>query len=67
MLGKDEGVLFRLANEFGLRHRNDRQRMDYGDEFLDYMFSAYLAAVMLMEALERRRDGQTAATQSNVP
>ncbi|MFD1338729.1 hypothetical protein [Microbacterium lemovicicum] len=67
VLGKDEGVLFRLANEFGLRHRNDRQRMDYGDEFLDYMFSAYLAAVMLMEALERRRDGQTAATQSNVP
>jgi hypothetical protein len=58
VLGKDEDVLFRLANEFGLRHRNDRQRMNYGDEFLDYMFSAYLSAVTLMEALERRSDVQ---------
>lgn len=59
VLGKDEDVLFRIANEFGLRHRNDRQRMDYGDEFLDYMFSAYLSAVTLMEALERRGGGQS--------
>lgn len=58
VLGKDEDDLFKIANNFGLRHRNDRQRMDYGDEFLDYMFSAYLSAVTLMEALERREGGQ---------
>ena len=27
-------------------------------EFLDYMFSAYLSSVMLMEALERRSNGK---------
>lgn len=58
LLGKDEDDLFNIANNFGIRHRNDRQRTAYGDEFLDYMFGTFLSSVTLLEALERRDAGQ---------
>jgi hypothetical protein len=67
VLGKDESDLFNIANNFGLRHRNDQQRMKYGDEFLDYMFNAYLSAVKLMESLELRELGQVAPALSDSP
>lgn len=54
VLGKDESDLFNIANNFGIRHRNDQQRVAYGDEFLDYMFATMLAAVTLLEELEQR-------------
>lgn len=54
VLKKDEADLFRIANQFGIRHRRADQQIDYGDEFLDYMFSAFISAIMLMEALEQR-------------
>ncbi|WP_167132524.1 hypothetical protein [Paramicrobacterium chengjingii] len=55
VLGKDESDLFNIANNFGIRHRNDQQRMAYGDEFLDYMFATMLAGVTLLEELEQRQ------------
>ncbi|MCU1442081.1 MAG: hypothetical protein JWQ59_231 [Cryobacterium sp.] len=67
VLGKDERDLFNIANNFGIRHRNDHQRMDYGDEFLDYLFNAYLSAVKLLEALDVRDAGRTATVSSDAP
>ncbi|MBT2485941.1 MULTISPECIES: hypothetical protein [unclassified Microbacterium] len=60
VLGKDEDDLFRIANKFGIRHKRADQQMDYGDEFLDYLFTVFLGAVLLMEQLERGSDGKTA-------
>jgi len=58
VLGKDEDDLFKIANNFGIRHRNDRQRTAYGEEFLDYLFGTFLSSVTLLEALERRDASQ---------
>lgn len=52
VLGKDEDDLFRIANNYGIRHRRAGQQTDYGDAFLDYLFAVFLAAVLLMESLE---------------
>lgn len=53
-LGKDERDLFLIANNFGIRHRRSGQQTEFGDEFLDYLFTVFLGAVLLMEQLERR-------------
>lgn len=53
---KDEGALFRIANEFDLRHHNTKQLADYGEEFLEWIFYWYLATVALTERLLTRAD-----------
>lgn len=57
-LGKDESDLFRIANNYGIRHMNNRQLLDYGEEFLDYLFTVFLAANLLMEELSAREPQQ---------
>ncbi len=57
--GKDGGALFRIANEFDLRHRGVRGRgreqlADYDDAFLDWIFWWYLATVELTDNLRPR-------------
>ena len=43
---KDEGDLFNLANNFGLRHHNDRQKTGYDAAlWLSWMFYFYLATI----------------------
>lgn len=43
---KDEGALFIIANEFGIRHHNDRQKTDYDPAtWLSWMFYFYLASI----------------------
>lgn len=54
LLGKDEGSLFRIANEYDLRHRRADQYADYGTEFLEWIFYWYLATVRLTEQLLAR-------------
>ena len=61
LLGKDEQDLFVIANKFGIRHRGQKQQTDYGEEFLDYMFTTSLAAITLFETLEKRRGLPSAA------
>lgn len=51
LLTKDEAALFEIANRFDIRHRNDAQNTDYGDEFLDWIFYWYLATVQLTDRL----------------
>lgn len=58
VLGADETALFNIANNFGLRHNNERQQVDYGDDFLDYLFAILLAAVLLMERMSPPQSGQ---------
>jgi hypothetical protein len=56
---QDEGTLFRVMNEFDIRHSNDKQLNDYGTEFLDWVFWTHLASVRLLRHLKAR-----AATQA---
>ena len=47
MLRKDEGMLFKIANEFDIRHRDGKQYDNYGDEFFDWIFWIYLSTIEL--------------------
>lgn len=43
---KDESDLFNIANNFGIRHHNDRQKTDYDKEiWLNWMFYFYIATL----------------------
>lgn len=61
LVRKDEGALFQIANEYGIRHHDARQRTDYDqDVFLDWVFWNYLATVELTNRLIAR--GQSEPT-----
>jgi hypothetical protein len=46
LTSKDEGDLFNIANNFGIRHHNDKQQTDYDqDIWLDWMFYYYLNTI----------------------
>jgi hypothetical protein len=48
LLSKDEDDLFNIANNFALRHHNQRQKDDYDDAWLTWLFYVYLATAHLM-------------------
>lgn len=50
----DERDLFKIANNFALRHRRDNQKDDYAPEFLDWIFWTYMATISLTEKLIKR-------------
>lgn len=54
LLSKDEGALFQIANQFGIRHRNADQKSNYPDEYLDWLFHWYLATVDLIRRIVDR-------------
>ena len=56
LLRKDEGALFQIANEFGLRHNRAGQRGDFDPVFLDWVFWWYLATIELTDRLLARPD-----------
>ena len=56
LLKGDEQELFRIANQFNLRHQGADQRTDYAPEFLEWLFYWYLATVDLTDKLLARRD-----------
>jgi hypothetical protein len=52
LLTKDEERrLFEIANRYGIRHQNDTQLEDYGEEFLEWIFFSYLNTVNLSNRL----------------
>jgi hypothetical protein len=53
----DEGALFRIANEFRIRHMNESQKTDYNPAFLDWIFWWYLATIELTDRLLERQGG----------
>jgi hypothetical protein len=42
---KDEDDLFNIANNFGIRHKNERQKIEYDPLWLSWMFYHYLATI----------------------
>jgi hypothetical protein len=44
----DEGDVFNIANNFGIRHKNEKQKTDYDPLWLSWMFHYYLATVQLI-------------------
>ena len=48
---KDEGAMFRLANEFGLRHQNKNQRTDYDPLWLNWDFYLFLSTIHVLVRL----------------
>lgn len=47
LLSRDESMLFDMANNYDLRHRNPNQRTNYDENFLDWIFWVYLSTVEL--------------------
>jgi hypothetical protein len=63
---KDEGALFQLANEFHLRHDNERQKGNYDPAFLEWTFWWYLATIDLTNRLiDRHEQGKSNAASQN--
>jgi hypothetical protein len=57
LLRKDEGALFQLANEFGVRHQNANQRTDYDEQpYLEWIFYWYLATINLTDRIISGQD-----------
>ena len=45
---KDEGYLFDIANNFGIRHHNPKQKTEYNQGvYMDWIFYAFLNAIAL--------------------
>ncbi|MBB1158093.1 hypothetical protein [Amycolatopsis dendrobii] len=44
---KDSGALFEIANGFHIRHQDARQRRDYDEFYLDWIFWVYLSTIEL--------------------
>lgn len=51
LLRRDEAALFRIANQFSIRHQNSLQQGDYEEAFLDWIFWTFLATAVLSERL----------------
>ncbi len=51
----DESDLFNLANNFGIRHHNQRQKTDYDPAWLSWIFHHYLATIHLATRLVEQR------------
>lgn len=59
LTSKDEADIFNLANNFGIRHHNDRQKTQYDKPiWLSWMFYYYLATIhAVVRLIERHRTG----------
>ena len=55
LVTEDERALFRIANEFAVRHQRADQRSDYDNVYLDWLFWWYLATVYLTDQLLARQ------------
>ena len=55
---KDEGALFRIANEFAIRHQGRGQQGDYDPAFLDWMGWWYLSTIELTDRIVARQAAQ---------
>ncbi len=60
----DEGALFRIANDFDLRHQNDEQHTDYAPAFRGWVFWCYLATIELSDRLLNRQAAQISTATS---
>lgn len=63
---RDESDLFNIANNFGIRHANNKQRINYDPGiWLSWMFHFYLATIHACVRLEeKRRPGGDKSSQA---
>jgi hypothetical protein len=67
MLQNDERDLFNLANNFAIRHFNDKQKTDWeSPTWLSWMFYVNLATVHLITRLLRRQANREGSFMSSV-
>jgi hypothetical protein len=61
LTSKDEGDLFEIANNFGIRHHNDKQKTSYDAQlWLSWMFYFYLSTIhLLLRKIGRDASGLT--------
>ena len=52
---KDAQDLYNIANNYSIRHSNDKQKTDYGDEYLYWIFYYFLATIDLVGKLKLHR------------
>jgi hypothetical protein len=65
---KDEGDLFNIANNFGIRHHNDRQKTDYEAAlWLNWMFYFFLATIHVLVRKIKKAGGESTARSSAQP
>ena len=58
LTSKDENDLFNLANNFGIRHHNDRQRTNYDAAlWLSWMFYFYLSTIHVLTRKIQKSSG----------
>lgn len=58
LFSKDESMLFDIANNYEIRHRNQRQNSNYGEEFLDWIFWINLATLQLTNNFIEAQDSK---------
>lgn len=59
LVSKDEGDLFNIANNFGIRHHSDRQRTNYdAGLWLSWMFYFYLSTIHVVIRKLAKADGR---------
>ncbi|WP_280470688.1 hypothetical protein [Nocardia farcinica] len=61
LFSADEGDLFHIANKFGIRHRDAKQKTDYDAAYLDWIFWWYLATNELTDRLLARQMDEASA------
>ncbi|SLK12951.1 MULTISPECIES: hypothetical protein [unclassified Paenibacillus] len=57
MLSKDESELYNIANNFAIRHHNDKQKKDYDALWLSWIFYIYLSTIHMMLRTIKRAEG----------
>ncbi len=58
-LTKDEGDLFNIANNFGIRHHNTSQKTEYDqDAYLEWIFYSYLSTIHLVIRIIQSHKGR---------
>lgn len=60
LIRADESELFQIANSFGIRHHNEKQKTDYDQAiWLDWMFYYYLATINAIIRLIAKKQHNT--------
>lgn len=54
---KEHGALFQIANKFGIRHLDEKQILDYDEEYLIWIFWSYLNTINLIDSLIEKEQG----------
>lgn len=59
MAKSDRGALFDIANNFHVRHQDVKQKRDYDEFYLDWIFWVYLASIELTNRVIDEQSAQT--------